>query len=70
MVLDGVTVTKGDEVKVDGLRGRFWFRAHIEVGTAPDTEWLEVYGGTSGKEKARSFTVERVHPRTKRRKKK
>lgn len=63
-VIDGVELSRGDAVKVDGLRGSFAFRAHVVTET---TEWVEVYGGTAGREKSRSFITGRVHPRKERR---
>lgn len=62
MELDGREVHRGDPVVIDGKRGRFFFRAHVKT---PTDEWVDVYGGTSGRERSRSFHVERVHPRIK-----
>lgn len=55
--VNGRTVTKGTELKIDGERGRFRFIHVINTGSA---EWVDVYGGPKGCDAIRSFRLDRI----------
>ena len=48
----GRILTPGMELSVAGQRGRFRFIQHV---VRDGREWIDVFGGTSGHEKMRSF---------------
>lgn len=55
--INGREVTPGTELKIQGERGRFRFMKFVRNGQA---EWIDVWGGPSGREQTRSFRVTRV----------
>ena len=66
-----VTLYSGDKCRVKGERGVFTFKRHV-VNTKfnPISEWVDVYGGSYGREQYRSLPVERIKHIPKRRTKK
>ena len=55
--INGREVTPGTELKIQGERGRFRFMKFVRNNGA---EWIDVWGGPSGREQTRSFRVARV----------
>lgn len=55
--INGREVTPGTELKIRGERGRFRFMKFVRNGEA---EWIDLWGGPSGREQTRSFRVDRV----------
>jgi hypothetical protein len=55
--VNGRNVTKGTELKIRGVRGRFRFMKHVKTET---TEWIDVWGGPKGAENWRSFPLDMV----------
>lgn len=53
----GRTLTPGMELSIEGVSGRFSFIRFVDNGKV---QWIDVFGGTSGHEKIRSFRPERV----------
>jgi hypothetical protein len=51
----------GDRVSVTGLRGSFTFRSLV-TNRNTGQRWADLYGGTPGRERARSVEVERLRP--------
>lgn len=66
-----VTLHAGDKCKVTGERGTFTFKRHV-VNTKynPIEEWVDVFGGSYGREQYRSVAVNKIKHIPKRRKKK
>lgn len=52
-------LTKGAPVKITGESGSWRFLCHC-VNVDTGSEWLDVFGGTSGAETLRAFKAERV----------
>ena len=55
--INGRNVAVGTELSIKGERGRFRFLKHMATAT---TEWIDVWGGPSGREQMRSFRPDRV----------
>lgn len=55
--INGRNVVKGTELKIKGQRGRYRFIKHVQT---PDTEWVDVWGGTKGAENWKSFSLDRI----------
>lgn len=53
----GQVVKVGETVKVTGLRGSFKFTRHV---TTTKGEWIECWGGPSGRPMTRSFAPDRI----------
>jgi len=65
-----VTLHAGDTCKVKGERGTFVFKRHVvNTNFTPVEEWVDVYGGSYGREQYRSIDVSRIKHVPKRRKK-
>ena len=54
-------VPVGDRVGVAGLRGTFIFRGLV-TNRGTGQRWADLYGGTPGRERARSVDPERLKP--------
>ena len=55
--VNGREVTPGTELKIQGERGRFRFMKLVRNNGA---EWIDVWGGPTGREQTRSFRVARI----------
>lgn len=55
--INGREVKPRTELKIKGERGRFRF---VKLVRKSSTEWIDVWGGPSGREQMRSFYVDRV----------
>ena len=55
--INGREVKPRTELKIKGERVRFRF---VKLVRKPSTEWIDVWGGPSGREQMRSFRVDRV----------
>ena len=55
--INGREVRPRTELKIKGERGRFRF---VKLVRKPSTEWIDVWGGATGREQMRSFRVDRV----------
>ena len=51
-------LSPGDKVKVSGLRGVFIYQSYAT--NERGDEWVNVYGGTPNRERARSFHPNRI----------
>ena len=58
MQINGRNVTKGTELKISGVRGRFRFIKHVT--TEKGVQWVDVYGGPKGLECIRSFRLSQI----------
>lgn len=54
---NGRSVSKGTELSIKGHPGRFLFIKHVKT---PNSEWIDVVGGTKGYKMMRSFRVDSV----------
>ena len=54
-------VVSGHPVGVSGIRGRFVFK-EVVVNLRTGQRWANVFGGPTGRERARSVTVDRLRP--------
>jgi hypothetical protein len=63
--IHGRYIVPGTELKIEGRRGRFRFIKHVKTNT---TEWVDVWGGSTGSENWSSFhpdKIKRVHSKAK-----
>jgi hypothetical protein len=58
MQINGRNVTKGTELKISNVRGRFVFVNY--TNTDKGKEWITVWGGPKGMESMRSFYLDQV----------
>lgn len=56
--VNGRYVSKGTELKISGVRGRYRFIK--QVTTEKGITWVDVYGGTKGYECIRSFSPDQI----------
>lgn len=58
-----VTLKKGDECKLKNAQGTFVFLKHVvNTNMNPPSEWIDLWGGTTGYQQHRSVNVDMVKP--------
>ena len=68
-----VTLSKGDECRIKGEQGKYKFIRHVvNTNLDPQSEWIDLWGGSHGHGQWRSIRVERLKhiPKKRARKKK
>jgi len=56
-----VTLTKGDECRIKGEQGKYKFMRHVvNTNLDPQSEWIDLWGGSHGHGQWRSIQVERL----------
>jgi len=55
---NGRKIAPGTELSFKGIKGRFIFQRHVDVGNG--RSWIDVVGGPEGHKMTRSFGLERV----------
>lgn len=66
--VNGLTLTRGAHVRVDGQRGDYRFLG-LQTNERTGETWVNLYGGLSGRERSRSFDPSKIRlpPRRRRR---
>lgn len=56
-----ITISKGDECRIKGEQGKYKFMRHvINTNRTPESEWVDLWGGSLGHEQWRSITIDRL----------